>query len=215
MNAVLPGQRVTTPGDLVSDSTPNTCTIVSNRSPVITPKSAPKTKKTKRRITLKHGRQLEVPVGITNMDRSIFVHTNALIDSGCSDSFVDRRFIQEHGIPTVPLPDPSPVVNGDGTNSGSDIIRDMCTLHLSIKGHREDILFLVHDLDDLPIYLGHDWLQQHNPTLDWVAGTIEFDRVTLYPRPTWTISFVTHRLLLGITSSKWITKDISMAKIDL
>ena len=110
------------------------------------------------------------------MDRSIFVHTNALIDSGCSDSFVDRRFIQKHGIPTVPLPDPFPVINGDGTNSGSNIICDMCTLHLSIKGHREDILFLVHDLDDLPIYLGHDWLQQHNPTLDWVEGTIEFDR---------------------------------------
>ena len=76
----------------------------------------------------------------------------------------------------VPLPDPSPVYNGDGTNSGRDVIRDMCTLHLSIKGHCKDILFLVHDLDDLPIYLGHDWLQQHNPTLDWVEGTIEFDR---------------------------------------
>ena len=52
----------------------------------------------------------------------------------------------------------------------------MCKMHLSIQGHHKDIIFFVHDLDDLPMYLGHDWLQQHNPSLDWVEGTIEFDR---------------------------------------
>ena len=87
----------------------------------------------------------------------------------------------------------------------------MCTLHLSIKGHREDILFLVHDLDDLPIYLGHDWLQHHNPILDWVEGMIEFDRCPskCYVAPK---TDVTHHLL--ITSLRWTTRDVSMVKID-
>lgn len=31
-------------------------------------------------------------------------------------------------------------------------------------------------LDSADIFLGHDWLKQHNPTIDWTLGTLLFHR---------------------------------------
>ena len=42
------------------------------------------------------------------------------------------------------------------------------------KVHWESMDFGITNLDDHDIFLRYDWLQHHNPEIDWVTGEIKF-----------------------------------------
>ncbi len=48
----------------------------------------------------------------------------------------------------------------------------MVRLKLQIGMHYEVFKFGVSALGKLDIYLGHDWLKYHNPTIDWQKGSL-------------------------------------------
>ncbi len=48
----------------------------------------------------------------------------------------------------------------------------MVRLKLQIGTHHEVFEFGVSALGKLDIYLGHDWLRYHNPTIDWQKGSL-------------------------------------------
>ena len=119
---------------------------------------------------------MDVTGTITRMDTNEQINIKALVDCGCTGSCIDKNFIAEHKIATVPVLRPIPVWNADGTpNVGGDITHYV-QLKLRIADHEELIDLAVTDLHKTNMFLGHDWLQEHNPLIDWREKNIEFSR---------------------------------------
>jgi hypothetical protein len=47
---------------------------------------------------------------------------------------------------------------------------------LFLRNHSECTLFAVTNLGDQQMLLGHDWLVNHNPEIDWARGEVKFTR---------------------------------------
>ncbi|KZT31415.1 hypothetical protein SISSUDRAFT_995171, partial [Sistotremastrum suecicum HHB10207 ss-3] len=47
---------------------------------------------------------------------------------------------------------------------------------MQFKDHTERTTFAVCDLGDKPAIIGHTWLWQHNPEIDWKTGDVVFSR---------------------------------------
>src|SRR3981189_106046 len=52
----------------------------------------------------------------------------------------------------------------------------MIDFHLEINGHKERASFAVCGLGKKTIIIGETWLKQHNPSIDWKEGRMEFSR---------------------------------------
>ncbi|GLB35706.1 putative retrotransposable element tf2 155 kda protein type 1-like [Lyophyllum shimeji] len=100
----------------------------------------------------------------------------ALLDSGASGLFLHIRFVREHGITTRTLSRPIPVKNVDGTANAAGAITEVVDLVLRYNGHSERVVFAVTDLGEQDMILGYTWLKEHNPEIDWAAGTVSMSR---------------------------------------
>jgi hypothetical protein len=112
---------------------------------------------------------------LSTMDRKTIIETSSLIDSGSTGSCIHRRFIEQHNLPTKTLPRPIPVYNADGTLNKDGDIKETVTLCLIVQDHEEEITFAVSNLGKADIFLGHEWLKHHNPTIDWSKSRIPMD----------------------------------------
>ena len=83
-------------------------------------------------------------------------------------------FVDKHGIETRELPKPIPVYNG--TPNANGMVTRMAQLRLTIGSHSELMNFAVSTLDKNDVFLGHNWLQLHNPEIDWNQKTLTFTR---------------------------------------
>lgn len=101
----------------------------------------------------------------------------ALIDSGCTISAIDSEYVKERALPLQPLKQSIPVRNADGTMNEGGAIVASCEVEMKIDDHIETVRLMVTKLTT-PIFLGHDWLQKHNPTIDWTNGNVSFNRCT-------------------------------------
>ena len=48
-------------------------------------------------------------------------------------------------------------------------------LQLAINNRYEHIDFTITELGDTDLFLRHDWLKIHNPSIDWVNAILSFD----------------------------------------
>jgi len=113
------------------------------------------------------------------MDTHRMVDVKALLDSGATGMFIDKKFAGGNGIAMWLLDKPIWVYNVDGTlNQGGSITHEV-TLMLSHKGHKEKVVFEVCDLEKSTVIIGYIWLWKHNPEIDWKTGDIGF---TKYPQ---------------------------------
>jgi len=51
----------------------------------------------------------------------------------------------------------------------------MAQLHLDMNGHQEELWAYVTPLTNYPIILGMNWLEQHNPAIDWKKREVTFN----------------------------------------
>ncbi len=93
--------------------------------------------------------------------------TKGLLDSGCTSSAINRSFVEQHQLETRKILVPIPVYNTDGTRNAGGDITEYVETRMTIKGHVERIDLAVTNLGKKDIYLGHDWLKRHNPTVNW------------------------------------------------
>ncbi len=115
-----------------------------------------------------------IPVTIEPVSSLLKLTTKALIDSGCTGSAINQAYVTEHGLDTKKALIPIPVYNADGTHNQGGDITEFVELSLTIGDHREQIDLAVTNLGKKDIYLGHDWLKRHNPSVNWERGTIIF-----------------------------------------
>ncbi len=115
-----------------------------------------------------------IPVTLEPVSSLLKLTTKALIDSGCTGSAINQAYVKKHHLDTKKALIPIPVYNADGTrNQGGDITK-FVELSMTIGEHRECIDLAVTNLGQKDIYLGHDWLKRHNPSVNWECGTIIF-----------------------------------------
>src|SRR4051794_7153204 len=99
-----------------------------------------------------------------------------LLDSGCTGSCIDKGFVRAKGITMNKIPQPIPAHNADRTLNGTGSIKEIVHAQMIINEHVELISFGVTQLGKDKVFLGYDWLNAHNPTIDWKIQTLEFSR---------------------------------------
>ena len=87
---------------------------------------------------------------------------------------IDRSYAKKNGLNVQPLAIPLEV---EGCNSTIlDHVDGRVEACLTIGEHVETITLWTMDLsEDTQVILGYDWLQGHNPTIDWKLGACKFD----------------------------------------
>ena len=130
----------------------------------------------KRYVRGSKGNQLAIPVILQTEDMVKQFTATGLIDSGCTGSCIDVDLIRQHNIPTKKLKVPLPVYNADGSLNSMGRITDYVDMRMTILDHSERISLAVTKIGNPELFIGLDWLRNHNPSIDWVEAKISFDR---------------------------------------
>jgi len=106
-------------------------------------------------------------VKIETIDTSELYSVKALLDSGATESFINRDFICSKGITTRTLLHNIPVFNIDGFPNEARQISEVIDVLLYYKTHSERMLLTISRLGKQSLILGYNWLEDHNPKIDW------------------------------------------------
>jgi len=123
-----------------------------------------------------NGHHFRVNVLLKGLHRS--VRTPAMIDSGATGLFLNRKFVRRHGILLEPLKQPIRLTNIDGSLNVAGSITHYASLRLTVGDNVEKAEFLVTDLGPEDVILGLPWLQRTNPDIDWEQGEMHLDHET-------------------------------------
>ena len=119
---------------------------------------------------------VSLKVQLQTLDTGLNISATALLDSGAMGMFIDSEFVKRHQIPTRPLEQAVRVYNVDGTRNESGSIREIAELRMQYRDHSEKAIFSVIGLGRDPVIIGHTWLVEHNPEIDWITGKVEMTR---------------------------------------
>ena len=97
-----------------------------------------------------------------------------MIDCGATGNFINPKTVLEHGIMTNTKP-PYELVLANGS-AGSVELETRLEKMVMHSGHEEWIKFDVAPLGRHQIILGMPWMAMHNPSIDWKAETVVFNR---------------------------------------
>jgi len=115
-------------------------------------------------------------IGLERIDTHEGVTVKALLDSGATGMFVDRKFAEKHGFKMDKLERPLIVTNVDGSNNSGGRIMHEVECNVYYKGHQERMKFNVCNLGRTDVILGMPWLAAHNPEIDWEKGEVKMTR---------------------------------------
>jgi len=90
-----------------------------------------------------------------------------LIDSRCTGNCIDSGFVTAQNIAMKKVARPIPIYGADGTPSTSGTISKYVEMEMQVNDHKEHITLTIMDLGKEDIFLGHEWLQYHNPLINW------------------------------------------------
>ncbi len=96
----------------------------------------------------------------------------ALIDSGAEASFLDRSTAKSWGIPAISLPSPVTVWGLSGQPVATITHTTPCVSLVVSGNHRESVVLFLIESPNASLVLGHPWLDQHNPQVDWSRSQI-------------------------------------------
>jgi hypothetical protein len=116
---------------------------------------------------------LVVDVEIESTDTVVKRCTQALIDCGATNWFIDIEWAKLNNIPTCPLTKPIPVYNVDGTANDAGAITDIADVILCYENHSEHTQLAVTHLGKQSLILGYNWLCNHNPEINWQTKDVK------------------------------------------
>jgi hypothetical protein len=100
------------------------------------------------------------------------VKVAAMVDSGATVLFIDKKYADSHRMWQVPLEHPIRLHNIDGTLNEAGSITHKVKLLLKIGQDEESFEFFVTSLGPEKVILGLPWLRHRNPTINWQEGTM-------------------------------------------
>ena len=104
----------------------------------------------------------------------------ALIDCGATGEFIDHEFVRAHELRTYQLPCPIRLYNADGSPNEIRKITEAIDLVVQYKGHKSQSNFYISGIGHKAIVLGHTWLSEHNPDINWHTGEVKLTRCPDY-----------------------------------
>jgi len=96
----------------------------------------------------------------------------ALVDSGSSSSCISQKFVKKNHIDTYKLPFPIICYNANSFTNRDGNVTEIVEMNMTIGDHQELIQLSVTNLGNHDLFLGYDWLQKHNPTINWKNSSI-------------------------------------------
>ena len=88
----------------------------------------------------------------------------------------NASLVERFKVPKKKLRVPMPVYNADGTLNQLGKITEYVEVRMTVGDHSERIQLAVTKLSNPELFLGMDWLKDHNPSIDWTQGRLSFDR---------------------------------------
>ncbi|CAK5278034.1 unnamed protein product [Mycena citricolor] len=119
---------------------------------------------------------MDVYVQITGLDSGKMCRVKALLDSGCSTCCIDTDYTWAEKLDIQELPQPIVACNADDTENISGQNTHYVNLRMRIGPHVEVHTFLLTCLGKARIFIGLNWLMEHNPEVDWQEQTMRFSR---------------------------------------
>ena len=119
-------------------------------------------------------------IGIEKIDTHEGVTVKALLDSGATGMFVDRKFAEKHEFKLDKLKKPLIMTNVDDSNNSGERITHEVECNVYYRGHQERMKFDVCNLERTDVILGIPWLVVHNPEIDWKKGEVKMTRCPLW-----------------------------------
>jgi len=115
-------------------------------------------------------------IGIEKIDTHEEVTVKALLDSGATGMFVDKKFTEEHGFKLDKLEKLLIVANVDGSRNSRGNITHEVECNVYYRGHQKRMKSDVCNLGRTKVILGMPWLAAHNPEIDWKKGEVKMMR---------------------------------------
>ena len=103
-------------------------------------------------------REVKLCLSFWALDTRELFSTTALLDSGATDSFIDKGMIDRYGLEVIAFDQPIPVFNADGGRNKLGDITGYVDLEMSIRDHKEIMQLHATSLGQERIFIGHDWL---------------------------------------------------------
>ena len=119
-------------------------------------------------------KSLDLPVILESELSKEEVGTMALVDSGAGGNFIDATFARMMKMDRTPLDAPLKVYNVDGTRNKIGTISEKVVVTLKVQGRNTRTELLVTGLGWKKVILGHPWLVELNPDIDWRKGTLRW-----------------------------------------
>ena len=110
-------------------------------------------------VKMKNGKNLKVKV---------------LVNSECIHTGIDEQLVKDKRIQSKPINFSFEVFNMDGMKNGE--VTRVAPLKIEINEHKEQLEAAIMDLNEMDMFLGHDWLVKHNPEVNWKNRIIQFTR---------------------------------------
>ena len=117
-------------------------------------------------------KQLNIWVKLTTKDTHKTFCKQALIDSGSTSLCISQKFVKENNLDTIQLPFPITCYNADRTTNKNGSVMEVTRMNMTIGDHQELIQLSVTNLGNHDLFLGYDWLQKHNPSINWRDSSI-------------------------------------------
>jgi len=121
-------------------------------------------------------------IGVEKVDIHEGVTVKALLDSGTTGMFMNKRMAARHGFRLQKLERLVIVRNVDGMNNSREAITHQMEVNVYYKNYIKRMRMNICDLGRMNMILGMLWLQAHNPEINWEIGEVKITRCLLLCR---------------------------------
>jgi len=115
-------------------------------------------------------------IGVEKVDTYERVIVKALLDSGATGMFIDRKMVARHGFRLQKLERLVQVRSIDDTNNSAGAITHQVEVNMYYKDHIERMKMDMCNLGKTDIILWMPWLQAYNPEINWKIGEVKITR---------------------------------------
>ena len=96
----------------------------------------------------------------------------ALVDLGSLSSCISKKFVKENNLDTHKLPFPITCYNANSFTNKDGSVTEVIKMNMTIGNYQELIQLLVTNLGNHDLFLGYNWLQKHNLSINWKDSLI-------------------------------------------
>jgi len=128
------------------------------------------------RCTVQPLNKVWLKIGMEKVDTHEGVTVKALLDSGATGMFMDKKFMEKNGFKLEKLDRLVRIKNVDGTGNSGGLVTHEIEVNVYYQGHVERMKLDVCDLGRTEVILGMPWLAAHNPEIDWERGEVKMIR---------------------------------------